>query len=112
VDLATWSFVVCFVSFLLWAFTGTYLSLTLRDHWPELHAMAGFPKPRDFWWRHTFPKAFDRFTLTRRFRSVRMDNPDLLLQFELVFLFRWVQIVSFGVFVISLLRSCHASVEP
>jgi hypothetical protein len=64
-DMTAWSFAAFFVSFLLWAFTGTYLSITLRESWPALYAQSGSPTAKDFWWRRAFPNSFDKFTMTR-----------------------------------------------
>ena len=95
-------FAVGFGTFLLWAAVGTYLSATLRSYWPQLYAMAGSPTAADFWWHRTLPNDFDRFTLSRRFRSVGIDNRDLLLQFEIAFWARWLSIAAFIGFAISL----------
>jgi hypothetical protein len=103
----TWltvAFLVAFISYLLWAFTGSYLSVTLRDHWPDLHARLGSPKPGDFWSRR-MGVPLDQFTLTRRFRQLRIENGDILLQLELTCWLRWAAILGMVALVILLFAS-------
>lgn len=106
------AFFVGFVSYLLWAATGSLVSALLRDGWPEAYVQAGRPTSADFWWRRTFPNAFDQFTLTRRFRKVAISNRDVLLQLELACWLRWVQVLAFVAFVILLLGSIGGRVAP
>ena len=100
----TVAFVVAFVSFLLWASTGSFLSATLRDHWPDLHARLGSPKPGDFWARRV-DVPLDQFTLTRRFRHMNIENGDILLQLEVTCWSRWATILGMVSFIILLFAS-------
>jgi hypothetical protein len=106
------AFTVGFISFLLWAFTGTYVTATLRAYWPELYALAGSPTAADFWWKRKFPNPFDTFTLTRRFRKVAIPNRDVVWQLELTCWLRWVQIVAACVFLFLLIASFGKHGEP
>jgi len=101
-DLTAWTIGVFFVSFLLWAFTGSFLAVTLRQDWPHLYELAGSPTAGDFWWRRAFPNAFDSFLLWGRFRAAGIPDSTLLLWFEAVRWLRWLQVLSFAAFVLSL----------
>ena len=103
---------IAIASFLVWAFTGSYLAATLRDYWPELYAQCGAPKPSAFWTRRFGPGAFDDFTLFRRFRKVPLENGDIRLQLELICWSRWIQIAAFVCAICSLFLSLGTTYAP
>ena len=96
---------VAFISFLGWAFTGSFAATTIRDCWPDLYEKAGAPKPIDFWAKRLGPGAFDAFTMFRQFRSSNVENGDLLFQLEIVCWLRWLQVIAMVVFFFSLFSS-------
>jgi len=73
-----------FVAVLLRAFTASYVVSTLKSYWPDIWAKLGKPEPSKFWLSREFTE-FDGAILSRRFRHVGIENRDLLLQLELVF---------------------------
>ena len=40
------------------------------------------------------PNAFDRFTMTRKFRARNISNPEVLWQLELACWLRWIHVVA------------------
>ena len=106
------AFAVAFVSFVLWACTGTVVSVLLRDHFPEIYAEAGRPRGADFWWYTALPNAFDRFTMTRRFRTRGVSNSDVLWQLELACWLRWIHVAAGVVFIALLITSIIRDFAP
>ncbi len=106
------AFAVAFISFVLWACTGTFVSALLRDHFPDIYAEAGMPRVADFWWFSKLPTAFDRFTMTRRFRGLTIANSDVLWQLELACWLRWLHVAAVIAFLVLLLASVFRQSAP
>jgi len=81
------AFLTAFVSWLLWAFAASYVVSTIQTYWPETWAKLGSPEPAKIWFSRAF-SGFDAAVLSRRFRHMGIENRDVLLQLELVFVFR------------------------
>jgi len=102
-DIGIAFFGLYFLSYLLWAFTGSFLTKTLRDDWPDIYITCGSPTGVDFWWKKVLPNNFDKVVLNRQFRKFEIDNNDLLIQFEIIFWTRWAQIMFLIIILIGLL---------
>jgi hypothetical protein len=112
VDWVLFAFIVAFVSFLLWAFVGSYVAATIRDGWPDLYVKAGSPKPSAFWLGRAGPGAFDGFTLLRRFRKANVQDRDVLIQLELACWLRWIQIVAAAGFFVAVFTTLGHRFAP
>jgi hypothetical protein len=93
--------VTALVSWLLWAFTASYVVSTAQAHWPEVWAKLGSPEPSRIWFSRAFSD-FDTAVLSRRFRHLGIKNRDILFQLELVFGLRIVTILGIVGFLFSL----------
>ena len=97
--LLTVLFFVSVVGHFAWAIAGSYLSVTLRDRWPDLHARLGSPKWNDFWTRWGFGEfPLKELMRKRQFRRMGINNDFILLLLEIHYWTFWISNLSIFTF--------------